>query len=134
MGRIAGAEDAASPMTIFTMRDVTEERQAREELRRSEKRYRHLFEGASNAIMTFDSLGRFTTVNDAGESISGYRRDELIGRFFAPLLALEALPKAVLEFRHALSGSPGEFETVMVRKDGQRRIMHSTSWLRCGHE
>lgn len=121
VGRITDAEGIAPPTTIFTLRDVTEERQAREDLRRSEKRYRHLFEGASNAIMTFDSLGRFTTVNDAGELISGYRRDELIGRFFAPLLALEALPKAVLEFRRALSGSPGEFETILVRKDGQRR-------------
>jgi PAS domain S-box-containing protein len=71
--------------------------------------------------MTFDALGRFTTVNNAGEIISGYRRDDLIGKFFGPLLALESLPKAVMEFRRALSGQPGQFETILVRKDGERR-------------
>ena len=115
--------------TILTLRDVTEERRAHQELARSEARYRHLFEDASDAIMTFDSLGRFTSVNDAGERISGYSRDELIGRFFGPLLPLSELPRAVLEFRKALSGSPGQFESVVVRKDGERR--HITITYSC---
>jgi two-component system NtrC family sensor kinase len=108
---------------VATMRDVTVERLATEDLARSESRYRHLFEGASDAIMTFDSLGRFTTVNDAGEEISGYARDELIGRFFGPLLALESLPRAIIEFRKALAGGAGQFEAAIVRKDGERRYI-----------
>lgn len=119
LGADADAETALD--VLVTMRDVTEEREAADRLARSETRYRHLFEGASDAIMTFDAFGRFTTVNDAGEVISGYSREELIGRFFGPLLALEALPKAILEFRRALSGNAGQFETVMLRKDGERR-------------
>ncbi|MEP6551684.1 MAG: ATP-binding protein, partial [Gemmatimonadales bacterium] len=107
--------------TVLTLRDVTDVRRAHQELVKSESRYRHLFEDASDAIMTFDSLGRFTSVNDAGERISGYPRDELIGRFFGPLLPLTELPRAVLEFRKALSGQPGQFESVVVRKDGGRR-------------
>jgi two-component system NtrC family sensor kinase len=114
---------------VLTLRDVTEERRSQQELARSEARYRHLFEDASDAIMTFDSLGRFTSVNDAGERISGYGRDELIGRFFGPLLPLSELPRAVLEFRKALSGSPGQFESVVVRKDGERR--HITITYSC---
>lgn len=121
---------AESPAgTVLTFRDVTEMRRAHQELARSESRYRHLFEDASDAIMTFDSLGRFTSVNDAGEQISGYRRDELIGRFFGPLLPLTELPRAVLEFRKALSGQPGQFESVVVRKDGERR--HITITYSC---
>ena len=108
---------------VATLRDVTTERLAAEELARSEARYRHLFEGASDAIMTFDSLGRFTTVNDAGEQISGYKREELIGRFFGPLLAIESLPRAIIEFRKALAGSAGQFEAAIVRKDGERRYI-----------
>ena len=114
-------QNGVGPGSVVVMRDVTETRQAYDELARSEARYRHLFEGTSDAIMTFDALGRFTTVNNAGEIISGYRRDDLIGRFFGPLLALESLPKAVMEFRRALSGQPGQFETILVRKDGERR-------------
>lgn len=123
-------DSAESPAgTVLTLRDVTEIRRAHQELARSESRYRHLFEDASDAIMTFDSLGRFTSVNDAGEQISGYRRDELIGRFFGPLLPLTELPRAVLEFRKALSGQPGQFESVVVRKDGERR--HITITYSC---
>jgi two-component system NtrC family sensor kinase len=115
--------------TILTLRDVTDMRRAHQEVARSEARYRHLFEDASDAIMTFDSLGRFTSVNDAGEQISGYSRDELIGKFFGPLLPISELPKAVLEFRKALSGQPGQFESVVVRKDGERR--HITITYSC---
>jgi two-component system NtrC family sensor kinase len=115
--------------TVLTLRDVTDMRRAHLEVARSESRYRHLFEDASDAIMTFDSLGRFTSVNDAGERISGYPRDELIGRFFGPLLPLTELPRAVLEFRKALSGQPGQFESIVVRKDGGRR--HITITYSC---
>src|SRR4051812_14902980 len=115
--------------TVLTLRDVTDVRRAHQELAKSESRYRHLFEDASDAIMTFDSLGRFTSVNDAGEQISGYMRDELIGRFFGPLLPISELPRAVLEFRKALSGQPGQFESVVVRKDGERR--HITITYSC---
>ena len=116
---LATAQDGFS--VIVTARDVTMERNASAELSRSESRYRHLFEAASDAIMTFDSFGRFTTVNGAAEQISGYGHQELIGRFFGPLLATESLPRAVLEFRRALSGTAGQFETIMIRKDGERR-------------
>ncbi|HET9636148.1 MAG TPA: PAS domain S-box protein [Gemmatimonadaceae bacterium] len=115
--------------TILTLRDVSDMRRAHQDVARSEARYRHLFEDASDAIMTFDSLGRFTSVNDAGEKISGYMRDELIGRFFGPLLPISELPRAVLEFRKALSGQPGQFESVVVRKDGERR--HITITYSC---
>jgi two-component system NtrC family sensor kinase len=106
---------------VLCLRDVTAARAASAELARSESRYRHLFEAASDAIMTFDSLGRFTTVNGAAEQISGFAREELIGRFFGPLLAIEALPRALFEFRRALSGTAGQFETTMLHKNGERR-------------
>jgi two-component system NtrC family sensor kinase len=106
---------------IVSARDVTEDRGARSALTQSEARYRNLFEAASDAIMTFDALGRFTTVNGAAEQISGYTHEELIGRFFGPLLAVESLPRALIEFRRALSGAAGQFETTMLHKSGERR-------------
>ena len=107
--------------TILTLRDITLEETAAEELARSESRYRHLLEGASDAIMTFDALGRFTTVNKAGEDISGYAREELIGRYFVPLLPLDQMARAVKEFARAISGETGSFDTVLLAKGGERR-------------
>ena len=123
---VGAAQGGRDDTLVAALHDVTEERHAHEQLARSEARYRLLFEGASDAIMTFDALGRFTTVNDAGEVISGYKREELLGKFFGPLLPLDALPRAVYEFRRALSGSPGQFETVLTTKSGARRHISVT--------
>jgi PAS domain S-box-containing protein len=121
----SGANGGARTL-ILTLRDVTEERVAHDLLVRSESRYRHLFEGARDAIMTFDALGRFTTINDAGEVISGYKREELVGRFFGPMIPLEELPKTVSEFRRALSGQTGQFDTAIITKQGERRYITVT--------
>src|SRR6266571_4904859 len=55
--------------TVATLRDITEQNRAQETLARSEARYRNLFESASDAIVTLDANGRFTTVNHAAELI-----------------------------------------------------------------
>src|SRR3989454_4984161 len=68
--------------TVATLRDITEEKGAQDTLARSEARYRNLFESASDAIVTLDANGRFTTFNHAAENISGYPRLELVGQWF----------------------------------------------------
>lgn len=109
-----------------TLRDVSEEYTAHDALARSEARYRHLFESASDAIVTFDAAGRFTTVNHAAEVISGYERGDLIGSMFAPMLPDVEIPKALREFQRALSGESGQFETAFLRKDGQTKYISVT--------
>jgi PAS domain S-box-containing protein len=109
-----------------TLRDITEEFIAHETLARSEARYRHLFEGATDAILTLNDEACFTTINYAGEVISGYGRDELVGNSFAPLIAPEALERTFYEFQRALAGEKGQFETLVVRKDGEVRSIAVT--------
>jgi PAS domain S-box-containing protein len=112
--------------TVATLRDITEQKRAQETLARSEARYRNLFESASDAIVTFDANGRFTTFNHAAEIISGYRREELVGQWFAPMLPDDELPKGLAHFQKALSGETGLFETTFYRKDGDVRTIQVT--------
>ena len=112
--------------TVATLRDITEPKRAADTLARSEARYRHLVESASDAIVTLDANGRFTTVNHAAENISGYKRDELVGQWFAPMLPDDDLPKALGHFQRALAGETGLFETQFYRKDGETRIISVT--------
>ncbi|HLZ46866.1 MAG TPA: PAS domain S-box protein [Gemmatimonadales bacterium] len=112
--------------TVATLRDITEPKRAQETLARSEARYRHLVESASDAIVTLDANGRFTTVNHAAENISGYKREELVGQWFAPMLPDDDLPKALGHFQQALAGETGLFETQFYRKDGEVRIISVT--------
>jgi two-component system NtrC family sensor kinase len=112
--------------TVATLRDITDPKRAQDTLARSEARYRHLVESASDAIVTLDANGRFTTVNHAAENISGYRREELVGQWFAPMLPDDDLPKALAHFQQALSGETGLFETQFYRKDGEVRTISVT--------
>ena len=112
--------------TVATLRDITEQNRAQETLARSEARYRNLFESASDAIVTLDANGRFTTVNHAAEIISAYRREELVGQWFAPMLGDDELPKALAHFQKALAGETGLFETTFHRKDGEVRTIQVT--------
>jgi len=112
--------------TVATLRDITDAKRAQNTLSRSEARYRNLVESASDAIVTLDANGRFTTVNQAAEIISGYRREELVGQWFAPMLSDDELPKALAHFQKALAGETGLFETQFYRKDGEGRTISIT--------
>jgi len=112
--------------TVATLRDITDPKRAQDTLARSEARYRHLVESASDAIVTLDANGRFTTVNHAAENISGYRREELVGQWFAPMLPDDDLPKALAHFQQALAGETGLFESQFYRKDGEVRTISIT--------
>ena len=112
--------------TAATLRDITVQKRAQETLARSESRYRNLIESASDAIVTLDANGRFTTVNHAAEIVSGYRRGELVGLWFAPLLPDDELPKALAHFQKALAGETGLFESQFYRKDGEMRYISVT--------
>jgi two-component system NtrC family sensor kinase len=112
--------------TVATLRDITDQKRAQDTLARSESRYRNLFESASDAIATFDANGRFTTVNHAGEIVSGYTRDELVGQWFAPMLPDDELPKVLGHFQKALAGDTGLYETSFFRKDREIRTISVT--------
>ena len=65
---------------IAVVEDITERKRAGEELRQSEEKFAKIFKLAPIGI-TISTLyeGRFLDINEAGERLSGYRRDEVIG-------------------------------------------------------
>jgi len=59
------------------IRDITERRQAQEQLRESEARFRTLAESMSAAVFLYQGTG-FRYVNRAAELLTGYSREELL--------------------------------------------------------
>src|SRR6185436_18717740 len=68
------------PARVVLAVDLTERLRADHALRRSEARYRDLFENATDLIATVDLESRFTAVNGAFTRTLGYTQEELIGR------------------------------------------------------
>jgi diguanylate cyclase (GGDEF)-like protein/PAS domain S-box-containing protein len=88
-----------------------ERHQAEEAIRRSEARKTAILDGALDAIVTTDALGRIVEFNPAAERTFDYSREEVIGREVAELL----VPPSVRErYRASLARA--------VPADGGRRL------------
>ncbi len=87
-------------------------------LQASEERYRELFENANDIVFTTDAEGRLTSINRAGERLTGYRRDEP-PPVPVNLLVLEYFEAAVKMFEQLLAGrTPPTQEFEILAKDG----------------
>jgi PAS domain S-box-containing protein len=103
-------------------RDITRRKQVEEQLRRSEERYRELVDNANDIIYTIDMEGRYTSLNRAGERISGYTRDEVLGKSWKEMVAPEHIALASEMLLRKLAGQePATFyELEIVARNGQR--------------
>ncbi len=81
-------EYSASPLTeggrrigtVVAFADVSQRRAMEIELRRSEARFRGLFEAAPDALLITDEDGQIEAASQQAEQLFGYPRAELIGR------------------------------------------------------
>jgi PAS domain S-box-containing protein len=64
---------------LSTVRDITDRRASEELLRRSEEKYRKIFENVRDIFYQADLKGIITEISPSIERHSGYRPDELIG-------------------------------------------------------
>jgi len=107
-------------IVIGTCADVTESVRARQELEKSEQRYRELVEDVTDILYTLDQEGRFVSLSRSFERSTGYQIEEWIGRPFAELFRLhEQHERAIREYE--LSSRSGE--TVIVEVSSQPRYV-----------
>ncbi len=83
---------------------------------------RLLFDELDTMVCTLDLDGAFTSVNPAGESLTGYAASELVGRPAVELVAPELQSDATRQFRSRLARSSARppRETVLVTRAGKR--------------
>src|SRR6266852_990807 len=123
-------EGVTIPIVRGMARDITEQRRAEAALRDSEERYRELFENDKDAIYVHDLNGVYRSVNRAAERLSGYSREEILGKHFRDFVSPEYLGQVGETFGKKLEGT-GEtnYEIEIIRRDGARVPVEVSSRL-----
>jgi PAS domain S-box-containing protein len=98
--------------------DITYYKEAEEKMMLSEKRYRSLFEQASDAIMATDFNGNFTEVNASLCKMFGYTREELLQFNVSRLIDTTNLKASPIKFNMLKIGEHIFSQRPMVHKDG----------------
>jgi PAS domain S-box-containing protein len=120
---------------------ITDRKIAESAMRESEKKYKTLFNGASDAILVADAeTGETVDANERAEILLDRRRDEIIGMHQSKLVSTDEEQKAYSEFREIVSLSsekrfkefhvqqrngtmvPIEISSSMVELNGKRYV------------
>jgi PAS domain S-box-containing protein/putative nucleotidyltransferase with HDIG domain len=115
---------------VIVFRDITERQKARQDIIRSEAKFRHLYENIPLGYFTLNENNELTQVNQAWLDLTGYEKHEVLGRVlkdFVPGEDREAIgidrpdfdPREAHEFR-------------INRKDGVQRVVSTRG--RPGHD
>lgn len=95
------------------------------DLQLNEQYYSSLYEQNPDAVMIFDTEGRFVSANKA-VSIYGYSAEELIDKPFSDYLLAEDIERVVAHFNQAVEGRATAFECSMIDKEGDKREISVT--------
>ena len=121
-GKVVERDEYGNPLRIVgTSLDITDRKRAEEALRKSEEQYRMLVETMGETVVSIDENGMVKFVNNRFCEISGYSKDEIVGRFVwdFPTQADQEVIREQMELRR--KGLGGSYETVLMTKQGEEK-------------
>jgi PAS domain S-box-containing protein len=115
----------------YNAKDITEEKQAEENLRESEKKYRTTLENMTEGYYEADLKGNFVFFNDSLCQIAGCTRDELMGTNNRKYMDKENARKVYRIFNKVYTtGKPATgFEFEIIKKNGTKKFVEASASL-----
>ena len=114
--------------------DITAERRAQDDLRKSEEKYRDLVDLSPDAIYVVDKEGNLVSANPAGLELLRCRAQDVVGMPVVETYLLEERAMYWERLKKLNAGSPLRFERIFVRKDNtQVPVEVSSSSIRNGY-
>lgn len=125
--------NAGRPVAVQGIaRDITQRRAFQAALKDSEERYRELIENANDLVYTHDLQGNFSSLNKAGELITGYSRDEALKMNIADVLVPDDLGKArQMIARKSANETSTLYDLDIIAKSGKRVALEVSTRLIC---
>jgi PAS domain S-box-containing protein len=102
-------EKGRTVRTYGVNQDITERKQAEEEIKRSEARYKSLFDSSNDIMAQIDPSGTIVDVNKFAEVRGGYKREEVVGKKISALagkFTISSLALMVANFAKRKLGFP----------------------------
>ena len=104
---------------VGVIRDITERKQADNELRRSREEFKGLFDHAPVGFHELDTEGRIVRINNIELKMLGYSAEELLGQYVWKISAEEETSRRTVLAKLSGEMPPAEgFERMLRRKDG----------------
>ncbi|MBU0492838.1 MAG: GAF domain-containing protein [Chloroflexi bacterium] len=119
-GRLAMAFASQGAVAISTARLFADLEQVQLDLQDAKDLSDNLIENASDMVYALDLEGRFTLLNRAGEEITGYRRQDVIGQPFITILAPEYVSETLKKIKLPKGTIIPTYEVEIVAQDGLR--------------
>jgi PAS domain S-box-containing protein len=117
-GQVLCDSSGKAVQMIGVTADVTEQKLAEDELRKSEERYRTILQTALDGFCVVDTRGRLVEVNESFCRMCGYSRDELLAMRLCDLVANETIDETEVRIKRVVSQGYDRFEFMLHRKDG----------------
>ncbi|MDY7033022.1 MAG: PAS domain S-box protein [Thermodesulfobacteriota bacterium] len=128
--RATSIEQEGEPAILMNAVDITERKQAEEEKRLNDERYRLYFDNVSDIMFSVDKDFTVLSVSPSIKKILGYTPEEMVGRSFLDInfISPDSIDDAISYTRNILKGEeipPPVFK--LISKDGSLRFAEVTA-------
>lgn len=121
-----------APADFVIVRDITERKKIEEQLRESEEKLRNLIELAPEGIVTIDLKGVITSCNTATVALTGYSKEEIVGKHISQMKFLRAkyIPSYLRVFHSIVKRKEPEIpEVIWFPKGGTLHVAEVSARL-----